>query len=100
METDQHQDQREKATVSMKGNVTKREGGTGAGKLRSLTGLQMALNRLATMGSHSHLQEEERKPIGHLCKMEQGNLLEAEAREGEGQAGTEPPGVPVLSHNK
>lgn len=71
METDQHWDQGEKATVSMKVDVTKRDGGTGAGKLRSLTGLQVALNRLATMGSHSHLQ---RKPIGHLCKMEQGNL--------------------------
>lgn len=46
----------------MKGDVTKRDGGTGVEKLRSLTGLGMALNRVATMGSHSHLQEEERKP--------------------------------------
>lgn len=95
METDQHWDQREKATVSMKGDVTKRDGGTGVEKLRSLTG-----NRVATMGSHSHLQEEERKPIGHLCKMEQDNLLEAEAPEGQGQAGTEPPAVPVFYRNK
>lgn len=55
--------------------MTKRDGGTGAGKLGSLAGRGRALNRLATMGSHSHLQEQERKPIGHLCNMEQATCL-------------------------
>lgn len=79
--------------------MTKRDGGTGAGKLGSLTGRGKGTEQTSNNGKPFPPPGAGEKAYRSPMQDGTGNLLEAEAREGQEQAGTEPPGVPVLSCN-